>query len=298
MYVAKEAFLRREDYEVIHACDMDAALPALIMAKVLGKRIIFDVFDWMSSDSEKGFVFRIVEWLQNLCYKYSDAVILCEEERKAQAREKNNTILVIPNIPQNQNKLDFETLISVEKDKDKFDLVICYVGVFDRDRGIENLLRAVAKIPHIKLNIAGFGFLEDVVQQYSTQYKNISYWGRVEYSVGQAIQKNADLIAAMYHLSNPVHKFAAPNKYYESLALGVPIVTTDNTLVGDKTLKYDTGFVIDESLESLLALLEQKKLKEQIKKKQSNCVNTWNSIYKDYYDKYLTTQYMRIIKKD
>lgn len=297
VYAAKEAYIHRKEYEVIHACDMDAAFPVLLLGKLLKKRIVFDVFDWMSSDNESGLVYKVVEWMQNFCYKYADAVILCEEERRIQASAHNNTVFIIPNIPNVNIAVDSYTSEKISKDLAAYDCVLSYVGVFDHDRGLENLLEVVSQESNLKLNIAGFGALGELVQRYAEKYPNITYWGRVEYSVGQTIQKNSNLIVAMYYLSNPVHKFAAPNKYYESLALGVPMITTQNTLVGTKVEKFDTGFVLDERAESLLELLRSPKLKTQLAAKKTNCTDIWERVYKDYYETYMREQYMRFVNE-
>lgn len=296
IFVMKEIFKNRKRCTAIHACDIDAILPALIVGKILRKKVIFDIFDWISSLTGKGFIYGIVEFLQNWAYKHSDYVILCEEERKAQARVENTSVYVLPNIPDGKTKFDEETLQKIEEEKKDYDFVISYVGVFDRDRGLENLLECVSKHPKVLLNIAGFGVLDEYVKKYASSYRNICCWGRVEYSVGQAIMKKSDLMAAMYHLSSPLHKFAAPNKYYESLVLEVPMITTENTLVGSKVERYNTGFVLDETGEALSKLLSEKYLKEQIEMKKQNCKKTWEAIYSTYYEDFMKNQYMKMIK--
>ena len=293
----QQIWMHRKDCDAIHACDIDGILPALITGKPLGKKVIFDIFDWISSLTGKGIVYKIVEFLQNFCYKHSDAVILCEEERKAQAKADNDTIFIVPNIPDGKTAFDPDALVKTAADLERYEYVVSYVGVFDRDRGLENLVEAVAKCPNVKLNIAGFGVLEELIRSYADSCDNITYWGRVDYAVGQAIQKNSSMIAAMYHLTSPLHKFAAPNKYYESLVLGVPMITTENTLVGFKVAKFDTGFILDETAGSLLTLLQQENLKEQIKVKKKNCSNTWEKVYKDYYEDYMVNKYMAFVEK-
>ena len=296
-FAMKEIWQNRKECEAIHACDIDGILPALLVGKLIKKKVIFDIFDWISSLTGKGIVYKLVEWLQNFCYKHSDAVILCEEDRKAQATASNDNILIIPNIPDGKTSFDEATLEKTAADLRSYDYVVSYVGVFDRDRGLENLLEAVSKCPNIKLNIAGFGVLENLICDYANRFENITCWGRVEYAVGQAIQKNSSMISAMYHLTSPLHKYAAPNKYYESLVLGVPMITTENTLVGSKVSTYDTGFVLDEKAESLYALFQRADLQTVINVKKQNCIHTWKQIYKDYYDKYMTNQYMKLIQK-
>ena len=295
LFAMKQIWHHRKDCVAIHACDIDGILPALAVGKPLGKKVIFDIFDWISSLTGKGVVYSLVEFLQNFCYRHSDAVILCEEERKAQAKSTNDTIFIVPNIPDGKTAFDPDALEKTQADLDNYEYVVSYVGVFDRDRGLENLVEAVSQCPNVKLNIAGFGVLDELIRGYADRFENITYWGRVEYAVGQAIQKNASMIAAMYHLTSPLHKYAAPNKYYESLVLGVPMITTENTLVGSKTARYDTGFVLDETGESLLALLRSPDLKAQIAAKKGNCTDTWEKVYKDYYENYMTSQYMKLV---
>lgn len=295
-FVGKEIVKNRREHTLIHACDIDAAIPALIVGKVLGKTVVFDIFDWISSLTGKGLVYKVVELTQNIAYKWSDHVILCEEERKKQAKATNKNIHVLPNIPNGKTQYDENTLKITQADLDKYKYVISYVGVFDRDRGLENLLEVVSSRPDICLNIAGFGVLADLVKEYSEKYPNIKCWGRVEYPVGQAIQKNSSLIAAMYHLTSPLHKYAAPNKYYESLVLEVPMITTVDTLVGSKVEKYDTGFVLDETKDALARLFNDDQLPELLKSKKLHCHEVWEKIYCNYYDTFMANEYDQMMK--
>lgn len=295
LFVMKEIIKNQNKYTVIHACDIDTILPALLLGKILNKKVIFDIFDWISSLTEKSIVYKLVEWLQNFAYKHSDYIILCEEERKTQAREGNPEVHILPNIPDDKTIYDDKTLQITQRDMETYKYVISYVGVFDRDRGLENLLRCVSQNPDICLNIAGFGVLGNLVNQYAEKHSNIVAWGRVEYAVGQAIMKNSSLMAAMYYLTNPVHKYAAPNKFYESLVLEVPMITTENTLVGSKVKKYNTGFILDESFEALNELLRQDILDKEIAEKKKNCHNVWSEVYSDYYDTFMQNVYEKMI---
>lgn len=297
-FALKTIWKKRKEFTAIHACDIDAVLPALVIGKLLRKKVIFDIFDWISSLTGKGVVYTLVEFLQNFAYKHCDAVILCEEERKAQAKATNQNIWVLPNIPNGKILLDPKTMEMISEQRKFYRLTISYVGVFDHDRGLENLLRCVSERSDILLNIAGFGVLDKEIQAYADANSNICYWGRVEYAVGQAIQKNSDLIAAMYHLTSPLHKYAAPNKYYESLLLAVPMVTTNNTLVGSKVTRYDTGFVIGEDIKDLSLLLDDVNLNEDIIAKAEKCRTTWDNVYAGYYYLFMKDCYLKFIEGD
>lgn len=296
-FVSKQIRIFKKDCTLIHACDIDAIIPALLTGKRYKKKVVWDIFDWISSLTGKGLVYKMVENLQNWAYKRSDAVILCEEERKAQAKANNENIMVLPNIPAKNTDFDAGTEAKIKEQREKYSLIISYVGVFDRDRGLENLLNAVAKNNSVLLNIAGFGVLQDFISDYANKYRNICLWGRVEYSVGQTIMKNSDLLAAMYYLTSPLHKYAAPNKYYESLALEVPVITTRNTLVGAKVAEYDTGFVIDETENAISELLCCDDLKDQTGIIRTNCRTAWENVYSDYFDLFMHESYLGLITK-
>lgn len=294
-FVMKEIWKKRKMCVVIHACDIDAVLPALLIGRILHKRVVFDIFDWIGSLNGKGIVYKIVDYLQNYAYKRCDAVILCEAERKTQAKTHNDIVLVLPNIPEERGEFDEEALRKTSLQHQSYDLVISYVGIFDRDRGLENLLECVSQRPNILLNIAGFGVLDEQISSFADAHANICYWGQVDYTVGQAIMKNSDILAAMYHLTSPLHKYAAPNKYYESLMLEVPMITTEKTLVGSKVIKFDTGFVLNESVEALAEMLDDPLLKNKIENKKVNCHQIWKEMYSGYFQKFMKDQYMRVI---
>lgn len=291
-YVMFYTIKLRKEYSVIHACDLDAILPSFLIGKLFKKRIIFDVFDRTGSLEKNNLFVNIINKLEDYCYKHSDMVILCEEERKKQTKETNPNILIIPNIPNEVEQFDEEIENTLKKQKETYKYNLSYVGVFDYNRGIEDLLSYVGGKKDIFLNIAGFGSLEDTVKKYADKYSNIRFWGRVDYISGQTIMKNSDIIVAMYYLSNPVHKFAAPNKYYESLALGVPILTTEDTLVGNKVLNYKTGFVIKEGENSIADFFEIPNLKSLILDAQIACKSTWENIYKNYYINTMSQYYL------
>lgn len=293
-FVIKEIYKVRREVELVHACDIDAVIPAFGISKLLGKKIIFDIFDWISSLDGKGMVYNIIERLQNFCYKYSDYIILCEEERRNQAKVSNPYAYTLPNIPHDERLMNQDTFDSITLERQKHQTTISYVGVFDRDRGLENLLERVSKEPGCLLNIAGFGVLGELVEKYAIEHEQIVYWGRVEYEVGQAIMKNSDYICAMYYLTSPLHKYAAPNKFYESLMLGVPIITTQDTLVGNKTLEHGTGLVISEEPNSLVPIVSGDISGGTYCNLTKSCNELWVNKYRDYSNNFFSTVYLAV----
>ncbi len=295
LYVMKQIFHHRKTVNVVHACDYDVAIPAMLMCKLLGKKLIFDVFDWQENPSGKFGILAVIDWLENWVYRHADYVILCDEERKKQAKVDRETVHVLPNIPNFQVSFDKDLSQKLLQQRKSYRLTLSYVGALDANRGLENLLECTAGQPDVLLNIAGFGMHEALVEEYAREYPNVCWWGRVEYDRGQTIMKESDAIVAMYYLTNPVHKYAAPNKYFESLILGIPLITTENTAVGSKVSRFQTGFAIGQSQEAFDALLTDAAVKEKLNTMAKNCQSVWENHYASYYDNFMKQHYMEMI---
>lgn len=295
-YVFKNLYIKRDEYKVIHCCDLDTVLPAIPM-KLFGKKIIFDIFDWFSDTIilENKKIENGIKIFEKLAFRISDYVIICEEERKAQIGIEHKNLFVLPNIPTLKIEKKIDTTTNLQN-KEK--VIISYVGGFYENRNLEILINSVTKIPDIELKIAGYGDekIEKLIVEKEKECHNIKFYGKVNYQKALEIMLESDLIYAMYCKKNPNHIFAAPNKFYESLMLGKPIITTEGTLVGEKVKKYNTGFVIGETAEDTEKVLVNLSLqKKEIEDKIKNCNSVWENEYKDYVENFLEKKYIKKI---
>ncbi|MFH1933509.1 MAG: glycosyltransferase [Pseudomonadota bacterium] len=290
------SFLRknRNKFDYIHACDFDTALPAVAFKLLFRKKMIFDVFDWFTDTIRVDnrlveLVIRVTEYLTAKC---SDVVVLCENERLPQIGFQPKCLLVLPNIP------NIEPPKKYGEDNHS-NLVISYVGGFYQDRNIELLLEVVTAMPQIRLKIAGYGDheIEKMCTKLSTEHSNIEYYGRVPYTDGLEIMSNSHYLYAMYCKVNKNHLYAAPNKFYESLMLGRPIITTEGTLVGEKVLKHQTGYVIGEDKQDLIRLLNSllDSNQKQYEAYATRCRDLWLNHYSHCVDDFFAKEYIPLI---
>ena len=106
--------------------------------------------------------------------------------------------------------------------------------------------------------------------------------------------RQSDLIYAVYEKSNPNHILAAPNKYYEGLYLGKPIITTEGTIVGEKTIKYNTGFCIQETYSDLQNLFKTIN-RDMINERSINAFKLWEKSYSTYTQTFLKSKYLAFL---
>ncbi len=288
---------RHRDVTTIHACDLNAAFPAAVF-KCLHKRdvtLVFDACDWFSANfvSNRMLTF-IFDKMERFTYLWANKLIICEPEREAQIQFKlRETPMVMPNIPE----ID-ATQITEGDEKYKFNNdnpVIAYMGYFGNSRFLLELL-TLAENESFNLLIAGYG--NKAVMDKCNELKdrdNVKYLGRVNMVEGLNMENAADVIYAMYCKNIPNHIFAAPNKYYEAMLLGKPLITTQGTIPGDKVEKYDTGWAVEEDLEEMRCLLNCLN-KAVINRKGQNAKNLWDNTYKEFISNFFEKKYSKILR--
>lgn len=288
---------KHNDVTTIHACDLNSAFPAAVF-KAFHKRdvtLIFDACDWFSANfADNKFLQFCFNIMERFTYSQSDELIICETERKKQIQFKlNKEPLVMRNIPE----IDM-SLITPVQDKFRFNNdnpTIAYMGGFADSRFLMELLILCESEP-VNLLIAGYGN-KDIVHKCdkANRQDNVKYFGRVDMVEGLNMENAADVIYAMYCKVNPNHIYAAPNKYYEAMLLGKPIITTKGTIPGDKVEYNDTGWSVEENIEDMRLVLRNLK-RDEIERKGKNAKKLWNDKFKNDLNIFFDNIYSKVIK--
>lgn len=291
-------YLKSHKYvTTVHACDLNSAFPAAVF-KALHKNeatLIFDACDWFSSNfAHYRMLSKILKWMERYTCNRADELVICEPERKAQIQFKlKKEPLVMPNIPE----IDMKEITDVQA-KYKFDNdnpTLAYVGGFTNGRFLMELFN-LAETEPFNLLIAGSGVkeYEDRCNELNNR-ENVRFFGRVNMVDGLNMENAADVIFAMYCKINPNHVYAAPNKYYEAMMLGKPLITTKGTIPGDKVVRHGTGWAVEEDIEDLQTLLNGLK-EETMKEKGRRALKLWNEEFRGYLRVFFDNTYTKIIR--
>ncbi|STO97301.1 non-hydrolyzing UDP-N-acetylglucosamine 2-epimerase [Helicobacter canis] len=239
----------RKTIDAIHACDLDTALPALCIAKLCKKPLIYDIFDYYVDTFNVPRILKpLIKSIETFVINHSDECIICAQSRLEQiAPSKPRSLSIIHNAPEKPAYIKPFALLDSKAKRVK----IAYVGVLCHNRYLLELLELIAADPRLELHIAGFGILQDVVESYAARADNISFYGKICYEDTLALESACDIITALYDPSVPNHLYAAPNKFYESLLLGKPVVMVKGTGMSEIVEAMGIGAVIDFSLHNL-----------------------------------------------
>jgi glycosyltransferase involved in cell wall biosynthesis len=268
----------KDKFDVIHSFDLDSGLPVFFVSKVIHKKYIYHIADYYV-DSRDGIPYILKFVLKRLEYKVianAETTIVCTDERIEQIKgSKPKKVVVIHNAPSikvnNSGKKSSTDYISDKK------ITFAYVGGLTKKRFIKSIIDIFKHHHEFNLELAGMGELSNYAKQASEKYENINYYGMVNYEEALNLYSKCDIMFAIYDPAVPNHRYSAPNKVYEAMMLGKPIIVARNTSVDKIVEKEDIGFVIDytkEDFEDILFTISDDK--SILKKYGQNALEVYN----------------------
>ena len=260
-------YTHRKDFKILHACDFDTVLPCVLIKYFFGKKLVYDIFDFYPDHLRntprwiKQIVHKIDYWVIN----HADAVILVDDSRCEQIKgTKPKRLSVIYNSPE-----DFPTKLRGFEPSPKGNLRLTYVGLLQHERGLIEILNTIKKHPNWVLEFAGFGGDEDMISSLCKDMPNVNWHGRVSYEKALELTQQADVLFATYDPAIPNHKYSSPNKLFEAMMLGKPIIVARNTNMDVLVSKHDCGIIVEygnetELEEALLQLANDLELRKRL----------------------------------
>lgn len=252
----------RDEYDIIHAFDFDTGFVSKLCTQLYSKKFVYHILDFYAHSHalKSAKLINIVKKMEFSVINSSDSTIICTEKRKEQILGSSpKKLIVIHNTPQIDIIPDDTFFIK----KGNGICKIAYVGVLVNGRFITEILDFVAHNKSFELHIGGFGPLETKIKQYSHKFDNIFYYGKLIYPQTLALEAQCDIMTAIYDPSIPNHKYAAPNKFYESLMLKKPIIMVKNTGFDDIIKLNGNGYLMDYTVDGLteafMFMLQKKK---------------------------------------
>lgn len=239
-------FLHKNTFDIVHACDFDTAFTAYHSIDHKKTRFVYDIFDYYADAfSIPSFLRKPVVFLDRKIINHANITIICTEGRREQIKGANpQRVVVLHNSPpQYQGQGDVT--------RDDAVIRIVYFGIFSASRLIKELLDVVVNEPRFELHIGGFGALEDHIKQAAARYSNVIFYGTVPYEEVLKIEQSCDIMTAIYDPKVRNHYYAAPNKFYEALMLGKPVIMAKGTGMSDVVIDNDIGVAIEYTEEGL-----------------------------------------------
>ena len=167
-----------------------------------------------------------------------------------------NKFFVFENVPQKNIFKTFE--INPEKIMNKEKLVIGYIGAVAYYSSLKALFEACNNIENVEIVIAGKGSDSEKVENEAKKYKNVKVLGRYNYEQDiSRLYSMVDVVYSLYNVDNYNVKLALPNKLYEAIVCGKPIIVAKDTYLEEYVKELGVGFSAPyKDVDALKALIE------------------------------------------
>jgi len=134
--------------------------------------------------------------------------------------------------------------------------VVLYQGGLSPERGIEQLIEAMREVPDAALVLMGYGSIRERLQGLAT---DPDLGGRVRFAPAVPPDELLDWIAASDVVAMPIqpstlnHRLTTPNKLFEAMAAGVPVVASDLPGMAPIVRETGAGVLVDPTDPSAIA---------------------------------------------
>ena len=233
-------------YDTIHVVNFDTAKPAFKAARMYKKKVVYDIFDYYAdSYNAPGIVKSCIRNIENGYIGKADMTIICSEERTKQIEgSAPKKLIVVENSPEDiEASGDFELAPGSDPAKPK----VVYAGMLVFDRFLKETAEVMMSRNDIEWHVAGYGVLRPYIEGLAAERGNIFYYGPLPYDDILVLEKKCDIMTALQNPSVPNNRYSAPNKFYEALMLGKPLVMVRNGSIYKEIDRNGIGETIDVS---------------------------------------------------
>lgn len=285
-WVPLKVFKHRKELTGVCFMDLETAVLGIPLARLLRLKTVFDIVDPLAQTKLSNS--KLVDHLELYIASLASFVTIPHQSRISYysdrlGRELTSNYLVIENVPDFGIKRATTAIreqSSSSAGPKETDITIGYFGTLDkRTRGLEELVKQAELNRNINLTIGGAGALSDYFESYDGPAK-INYIGRFKHSDLVKLLNEIDFNWAYYCPSIELHRYAAPNKFYEHLYFKKPIIVSDIIPQASFVDTKKTGIVIANIAEIDL-YRECRYILEKIDWKTDH----WAQNYEEYWDK-------------
>jgi len=241
----------RLNSDLYHFHDFDLILVGVILKLLFRKKVIYDVHeDYPKLLLSKQYIPKslrkalsaVVKIMEYLCSVNFDAIIAATDSLSRKFAFHRNCVSV-----RNFPKLNVFQYSPIERRIRGFTAI--YAGTMGKVRGISNLVQAMSLVSHeIEAELVLCGEISPAAYEYELRnlrgYERTRMMGWVDPSLLPQLIFSSDAGLVCF-LSEPNHVEAMPNKLFEYMACGLPVVASNFPLWERIISRYNCGITVN-----------------------------------------------------
>lgn len=273
-------FLLNRRSQLLVANDLDTLLPNYLIHRLKKASLVYDSHELFTETPEvihRKFVRWVWQWIERSFFPRVDKAITVSDSIAGIFSTKYGIpVSVVRNIPPNRNFKLFRNKEELGIDPDKKILLMQGSGI-NIQRGAEELIDAMAYLEGYQLLIIGGGDVIDALKKQAEPHVksgHIKFYPRMPVADLYQYTMHADLGLSLDKDTNLNYRYSLPNKLFDYIHAGIPILASPLVEVKKIVDGYDIGITIEhhspEHIASKIkvALSDQKQLdkwKENLK---------------------------------
>ena len=233
------------------------ALPLSVFLKRKDKaKLIYDAHELETERAGlKGYKQKTAKILERKLIKYCDKIIVVGDfiAEWYKNEYQRDDVYSIRNVPNKNSVVDEKSNILRELfGLSPEDIIFIYQGIINKGRGVDILIEAFKDNNDNKhLVIMGYGNQEYLAKEASIKYKNIHFVPAVLPKEIPLYTSGADVGVFMVENIGLSYYLCLPNKFFEYLYCGLPVIVSDFPEMKSIVDKYNCGWTIPPGLEAI-----------------------------------------------
>jgi glycosyltransferase involved in cell wall biosynthesis len=244
--------------------DLDTALPNFFISKLKGIKMIYDSHEYFTETPElvnRPRVQRVWKKIESFVVpKLKEMITVCDSIAELFEQEYGVKCHVVRNIPPKAALPPKGDKRALNLPEDKHLLILQGSGI-NIQRGAEELVEAMQYLDDCFLMIIGGGDVLPILKQMVANLhieSRVRFLPRMPYQQMMAYTQLAELGFVLDKDTNLNYRFCLPNKLFDFIQAGVPIVSSNLVEVGKIIKQYNIGlFIPDHNPKSIAATIRK-----------------------------------------
>ncbi len=254
-------------YDILHACDLDTLFPAIIVKALRKKKLCYLIYDFYADNLTDGrlrltrsAIRAFVGTMERMGIGFADVLFLVDESRIQQVRgARIQQVVYLYNTPRDDHRIErMDAKASVKKSADE--LLLFYAGGTEPNRGIRFMLDAINDTARVRMVLASGLIDERMRERLKDGSGSVQCLGWLpSYDEVLAWTRAADTVFRFSDPASPKTRYASPNKLFEAMMCGKPVIVSDESRMADIVREEHCGIVVPygdvERLKDVITLL-------------------------------------------
>jgi glycosyltransferase involved in cell wall biosynthesis len=236
-------FLLFAKADIFLSNDLDSLTANYMASKIRGKKLVYDSHEYFTEvpeligrSSRKVWLYIEKKILPKVKFSYT----VCQSIADIYNEKYGMSMKVVRNVPKTKQH---------EVIENKRERIIIYQGALNVGRGIENVIKAMKFIDNAKFLIIGGGDIENDLRELAkveNVERKVEFTGKLPFEKLHNYTKRASVGISLEEDRGLNYRYALPNKIFDYIHAGVPILSSSLPEIKRVVQKYDVGLSITD----------------------------------------------------